>query len=68
MMVRMSVFHRHVDEDDSSKLTKQRGEVSKILLQMIQESNITFQIGNEHVTKKTWQDGPPRVSGKIENW
>ena len=46
----MFVFHRHIDEDDSSKSTKQRGEVSKILLQMIQESNITFQIGNEHAT------------------
>lgn len=53
-MVRMFFFHRHVDEDDSSKLTKQRGEVSNVLLQMIQESNITFQIGNEHVTLKMW--------------
>lgn len=50
MMVRMFVFHRHIDEDDSSKPTKQRGEVSKILLQMIQESNVASQIGNEHAT------------------
>lgn len=40
----------HIDEDDSSKPMKQRGEVSKILLQMIQESNVASQIGNEHAT------------------
>jgi len=50
----MFVFHRHIDENDSSKSTEQRGEVSKILLQMIQESNTTFQIGNEHVTLRMW--------------